>query len=143
MEQELSLEMLARSTTSVALTREDRIALYLGDDAEIKLQVERLNAKRADLKALLQEIGEDAFELWYLQKHGQQMAGFRQKEMKRIERRAAMEDRQRSVEQRRARITPEAQAKLQARIAELKQHTRDEERKERQARMRGEGDLLE
>jgi hypothetical protein len=112
--------MLARSAGSSALSREDRIEAYLREDAEIKSQVARLNAKRADLKALLEEIGEDAFELWFLQEHGTQMAALRQREMKRLERRAAMEDRQRIVEERRARITPEAQAKLRASIAELK-----------------------
>ena len=103
------------------LTREDRITAYLREDAELKSQIERLNAKRADLKALLQEIGEDAFELWYLQEHGDVMQGFRKKEMKRLERRAALEDRERSVQELRANISPEAQAKLRASIAELKE----------------------
>jgi hypothetical protein len=103
------------------LSREERITAYLREDAELKSQIERLNAKRADLKGLLQEIGEDAFELWYLQEHGDIMNGYRRKEMKRLERRAAMEDRERSVQELRARITPEAQAKLRASIAELKE----------------------
>lgn len=103
------------------LTREERIAAYLREDAELKSQIERLNAKRADLKALLQEIGEDAFELWYLQEHGDVMNGYRRKELKRLERREAAEDRERVVEERRARISPEAQAKLRASIAELKE----------------------
>jgi hypothetical protein len=40
-----------------------------------------------------------------------------------------------------ARMTPEARAKWKTLIAGVRQHTRDEERRERQARMRG--DLLE
>jgi hypothetical protein len=102
------------------LTREDRIAAYLREDAELKSQIERLNAKRADLKALLQEIGEDAFELWYLQEHGDVMNGYRKKELKRLERRAAAEERESAVKERRANISPEARAKLRASIAELK-----------------------
>jgi hypothetical protein len=101
-------------------SREERIAAYLREDAELKSQIGRLNAKRADLKALLQEIGEDAFELWYLQEHGDVMSGFRKKEMKRLERRAAAEDRERSVQDLRAKLNPEAQAKLRASTAELK-----------------------
>jgi hypothetical protein len=101
-------------------SREDRIAAYLREDAELKSQIQTLNAKRADLKALLQEIGEDAFELWYLQEHGDIMNGYRKKELKRLARREAMEDRERIVEERRARISPEAQAKLRASIAQLK-----------------------
>jgi hypothetical protein len=40
-----------------------------------------------------------------------------------------------------ARMTPEARLRWRGLLAEVRQHTRDEERKERQARMRG--DLLE
>jgi hypothetical protein len=118
-EMEVTLPRLERPT----LTREERIAAYLREDAELKSQIERLNAKRADLKALLQEIGEDAFELWYLQEHGDVMNGYRKKELKRLARREAAEERERVVEERRARITPEAQAKLRASIADLKQRT--------------------
>jgi hypothetical protein len=102
------------------LSREDRIALYLREDAELKSQIEKLSAKRADLKALLQEIGEDAFELWYLQEHGDIMNGYRKKELKRLARREAMEERERVVEEHRARISPEAQARLRASIEQIK-----------------------
>ena len=112
------------------LTREERIAAYLREDAELKSQIERLNAKRADLKTLLKEIGEDAFEAWYFQEHGKDMAELRQKEAKRQERRAAIEDQKRSVEERRARMTPEALAKLKASIAGLKECTKEELRQE-------------
>ena len=44
-------------------------------------------------------------------------------------------------EHRLARMTPEARAKWKTLIAGVRQHTRDEERRERQARMKG--DLLE
>jgi hypothetical protein len=42
-----------------------------------------------------------------------------------------------------ARTTPEARERWRTLVAGVKQHTRDEERKERQARMNGQGDLLE
>jgi hypothetical protein len=42
-----------------------------------------------------------------------------------------------------ARMTPEARERWRTLVAGVKQHTKDEERKERQARMRGQGDLLE
>jgi hypothetical protein len=51
------------------------------------------------------------------------MNGYRKKELKRLARREAAEERERVVEERRARITPEAQAKLRASIADLKQRT--------------------
>src|ERR1700756_2590935 len=97
-----------------ALTREERIAAYLREDAELKSQIERLKAKRDDLKALLKEIGEDAFERWFFQEHGQKLATLRREEAKRLERRAAIEDRKRSVEERRASLSPEAREKLKA-----------------------------
>ena len=112
------------------LTREERIAAYLREDADLKSQIERLKAKRADLKALLKEIGEDAFERWFFQEHGQQMAELRREEAKRLERRAAIEDRKRSVEERRASLSPEARAKLKASIAGLKEYTKEELREE-------------
>jgi hypothetical protein len=42
-----------------------------------------------------------------------------------------------------ARMTPEARERWRTLVAGVKQHTKDEERKERQARMRGQGDLIE
>ena len=96
------------------------------EDADLKSQIERLKAKRTDLKALLKEIGEDAFERWFFQEHGQQMAELRQEEAKRLERRAVIEDRKRSVEERRARLSPEAREKLKAGIAGLKEYTKEE-----------------
>ena len=42
-----------------------------------------------------------------------------------------------------ARMTPEARERWRSLVAGVKQHTKDEERKERQARMRGQGDLIE
>ena len=42
-----------------------------------------------------------------------------------------------------ARMPAEARMKFKALLAEVRQHTRDEERRERQARMRGQGDLIE
>jgi hypothetical protein len=113
-----------------ALTREERIAAYLREDADLKSQIERLIAKRADLKALLKEIGEDAFERWYFQEHGEDMAELRRKEAARRERRAAYEERQRMNEERRARLSPEALAKLKASIAEVKESTKEELRAE-------------
>jgi hypothetical protein len=117
------------------LTREERIAVYLREDAELKTQIERLDRKRADLKALLKEIGEDAFERWFFQEHGKEMAEVRQKEAKRLARRAALEDRERVVEERRARISPEVLAKLQAGIAGLKEQTKEELKADRKAAM--------
>jgi chromosome segregation ATPase len=108
------------------LTREQRIAALLREDAEVKSQIARLTSKRADLKELLKEIGEDAFERWYFQEHGEDMAELRRKEAKRQERRAAIEDRKRRGEERRANMTPEALAKLKASIAELKESTPEE-----------------
>jgi hypothetical protein len=58
------------------VTREDRIAALLREDADVKSQIERLNNKRADLKALLKEMGEDAFERWFFQEHGEDMPSF-------------------------------------------------------------------
>jgi hypothetical protein len=108
------------------LTREDRIAVYLREDADLKSQIERLIAKREDLKTLLKEMGEDAFERWYFQEHGKDMAKLRQKEAKRQERRAAIEDQRRSVEKRRANMTPEARAHLDNLIAGVKETTKEE-----------------
>ena len=110
-----------------ALTREERIAAYLREDADLKSQIERLIAKRADLKALLKEIGEDAFERWYFQEHGEDMARIKQKEEKRHERRAALEERQRKVEERRANMTP---ARWESRIAGVKESTKEELKEE-------------
>jgi hypothetical protein len=112
------------------LTREERIAAYLREDADLKSQIERLKAKRADLKALLKEIGEDAFERWYFQEHGEDMAELRQKEAKRLERRAAIEERDRHREERRARMTPEARARWESLIAGVKETTKEELRQE-------------
>jgi hypothetical protein len=42
-----------------------------------------------------------------------------------------------------ARMTPEARERWRTLLAGVKQHTKDDERRERQARMRGQGDLLE
>jgi hypothetical protein len=112
------------------LTREERIAAYLREDAELKSQIERLSAKRADLKTLLKEIGEDAFERWYFQEHGEDMAELRQKEAKRQERRAAIEDQKRSVEERRANMTPEARARWNSLIAGVRESTKEELRQE-------------
>lgn len=113
-----------------ALTREGRIAAYLREDAQLKSQIERLVAKRADLKALLKEIGEDAFERWYFQEHGKDMAELRQKEAKRQERRAAIEDRDRHREERRARMTPEARARWDSLIAGVREYSKEEQRDE-------------
>jgi hypothetical protein len=101
-------------------SRDDRIAAYLREDADLKSEIERLKAKRADLKALLQEIGEDAFELWYLQEHGDIMNGYRKKELKRLARREAAEERERVVAELRARMSPEAREKLMASIEQIK-----------------------
>jgi hypothetical protein len=111
-------------------TREEKINALLREDAEVKSQIDRLTQKRADLKELIKALGEDAFERWYFQEHGEDMAELRQKEAKRQERRAAIEDQRRSVEERRARMTPEAQAKFKASIAGLKECTKEELRQE-------------
>ncbi len=112
----LATPRLARPT----LTRDERISAYLREDADLKSQVERLKTKRAALKELLKEIGEDAFELWYLQEHGPQAAAIHQRDLKRLARRAAAEEREQAVKERRANISPEAQAKLSASIEQLK-----------------------
>ena len=109
------------------LTRAERIEMFLREDAEAKSQIERLNHRRADLKALLKEMGEDAFERWYFQEHGEDMARIKQKEEKRHERRAALEERQRKVEERRANMTP---ARWESRIAGVKESTKEELKEE-------------
>jgi hypothetical protein len=112
------------------LTREERIEMLLREDAEVKSQIERLIEKRADLKALLKEIGEDAFERWYFQEHGEDMARIKQKEEKRQERRAVFEERQQQVEERRASLNSEALLNLQNRIATLGEQTKEERHQE-------------
>ena len=112
------------------LTRAERIEMFLREDAEAKSQIERLNHRRADLKALLKEMGEDAFERWYFQEHGEDMARIKRKEEKRHERRAALEERQRKVEERRANMTPEARARWESRIAGVKESTKEELKEE-------------
>src|SRR5215472_5157884 len=42
-----------------------------------------------------------------------------------------------------ARMTPQQRLKWKTSTADVRQHTRDEERRERQARMRGDCDLIE
>ena len=111
-------------------TRDERIAALLREDAEVKAQIDRLNQKRADLKELIKSLGEDAFERWYFQEHGEDMAELRRKEAARRERRAAFEERQRMNEERRARLSPEALAKLKASIADVKESTKEELRTE-------------
>ena len=113
-----------------ALTRDERIDALLREDAEVKAQIDRLNQKRADLKELIKAQGEDAFERWYFQEHGEDMAELRRKEAARRERRAAIEERQRMTEERRARLSPEALAKLRASIADVKESTKEELRHE-------------
>jgi hypothetical protein len=108
------------------LTREQRIAALLREDADLKFQIARLTSKRADLKELLKEIGEDAFERWYFQEHGEDMAELRRNEAKRQERRAAIEDRKRRGEERLASMTPEARARWDSIIAGVKESTPEE-----------------
>ena len=72
-------------------------------------------------------MGEDAFERWYFQEHGEDMARIKQKEEKRHERRAALEERQRKVEERRANMTP---ARWESRIAGVKESTKEELKEE-------------
>jgi hypothetical protein len=113
-----------------SLTRAERIEALLHEDAEAKSQIDRLNRKRADLKELLKEMGEDAFERWYFQEHGEDMARIKQKEEKRQERRAAFEERQQQVEERRAGMNSEALTNLQNRIATLAEQTKEERQHE-------------
>jgi hypothetical protein len=120
-----NLQFMADEAAS-ALTREDKIAAYLREDADLKSQIARLNSKRADLKELLKEIGEDAFERWFFQEHGEDMAELRHKEAKRLERRAKIEEDKRRVDDRRANMTPEARAKWEAMIAGVKESTKEE-----------------
>ena len=119
-----NLQFMAEAAPTI--TREDRIAAYLREDADLKSQISRLTAKRADLKELLKEIGEDAFERWYFQEHGEDMAELRRKEAKLLERRAVIEERKRRGEERLARMTPEARAKWDSIIAEVKESTKEE-----------------
>jgi hypothetical protein len=112
-------------------TRDERIETLLREDAEAKAQIERLKQKRADLKELLKEMGEDAFDRWYFQEHGEDMARIKQKEEKRQERRAALEERQRQIEERRAGMNSEALTNLQNKIAALDEQTKEELHEER------------
>jgi hypothetical protein len=108
------------------LTREERIEILLREDAEAKTQIDRLTRKRADLKELLKALGEDAFDRWYFQEHGEGMTRLMEKEEKRLKRRAAFEERQREVEERRAGMNAGALANLQDRIATLNEQTKEE-----------------
>jgi hypothetical protein len=119
-----NLQFMAEAAPT--LTREQRIAALLREDAEVKSQIARLTSKRADLKELLKEIGDDAFERWYFQEHGEDMAELRRKEAKRQERRAAIEDRKRRGEERRANMSPEARARWDSIIAGVKESTEEE-----------------
>jgi len=69
-------------------------------------------------------MGEDAFERWYFQEHGEDMARIKQKEEKRRERRAAFEERQ---QKRRAGMNSEALANLQNKIAKQTKEERQQE----------------
>src|SRR5262244_3147214 len=111
-----ALTCLSDESAPRSPTRDERIEVLLHEDAEVKSQIERLKRRRADLKELLKEMGEDAFERWYFQEHGEDMARIKQKEEKRRERRAAFEERQ---QKRRAGMNSEALANLQNKIATL------------------------
>jgi hypothetical protein len=65
----------------------------------------------------------------------------RAEELLREHRQLEAQARQRRTAERLARMTPEARQRWRGLLSEVRQHTRDEERKERQARMRG--DLIE
>jgi len=125
--------MADENAPAPTLTREEKITALLHEDADVKSQIARLNAKRADLKGVLKEIGEDAFERWYFQEHGQDMAELRRKEAKRQERRAAIEQRKHRIDERRARMTPEARARYEAMFAEVKESTKEELKADRKA----------
>jgi|SRR6516165_2058422 len=112
------------------LTRAERIEMLLREDAEAKAHIEKLKRKRADLKELLKAQGEDAFERWYFQEHGEDMARIKRKEEQRQERRAAFEERQQQVEERRAGMNSEALLNLQNRIATLGEQTKEERAQE-------------
>jgi hypothetical protein len=66
----------------------------------------------------------------------------RAEELLRDHRELEAQARARRTADRLSRMTPEARLRWRGLLADLHQHTRDEERKERQAKMRGQGDLL-
>lgn len=82
--------------------------------ADVDRKLSLLNTRRQQIEAQLKRTIRDLRE-----EHYEEISEHRL--LKRLERKAAAEERERVVEERRARITPEAQARLRASIAELKE----------------------
>jgi len=66
-------------------------------DIEAKSQISTLELKRADIKAQLQELGEDAIDRWYFQEYRREFAENDRREVKRRQRRAAALERDEAV----------------------------------------------
>jgi hypothetical protein len=66
----------------------NEVEVLLARDRELKAQIATLELKRADIKAQLQEIGEDALDRWLHQEYAEQFAINAHREVKRRQRRA-------------------------------------------------------
>jgi hypothetical protein len=66
-------------------------------DIEAKSQIATLELRRADIKAQLQELGEDAIDRWYFQEYRREFAMNDRREVKRRQRRAAALERDEAV----------------------------------------------
>jgi bifunctional ADP-heptose synthase (sugar kinase/adenylyltransferase) len=75
-------------------------------------------------------MGPDAIDAWYQQEYEREYAVNARKAERRRQLRAADEERKRKVDERRARMTPEAREKLKAGIAGLKEYTKEELKEE-------------
>jgi bifunctional ADP-heptose synthase (sugar kinase/adenylyltransferase) len=104
-------------------TGNERRDALLREDRELK-------RRREEIRAELEAMGPDAIDAWYQQEYEREYAVNARKAERRRQLRAADEERKRKVDERRARMTPEAREKLKAGIAGLKEYTKEELKEE-------------
>jgi hypothetical protein len=108
---------------SVEEDSDERVVALLREDRELK-------RRREEIKAELEALGEDAKDRWYHQRYEREFAVNARKAERQRQLRAKDEDRKRSVEERRARMTPEARARWESLIAGVKETPKEELRQE-------------
>jgi hypothetical protein len=104
-------------------TGDERRDALLREDRELK-------RRREEIKAELEALGPDAMDAWYHQEYEREYAVNARKAERQRQLRAKDEERKRKVDERRSRLNPEALAKLQAGIAQLKETPKEEQRAE-------------
>jgi hypothetical protein len=102
---------------------DDRIAALLHEDAALK-------RRREEIKAELETLGEEAKDRWYAQEYERELAMNARKAERLRQLRRREEERQRTINGRRARMTPEARAHWEGLIAGVKECTKEELREE-------------